>query len=529
MKFKNIFFFAAGVLALASCAEDTTDPVLKLQQAATLNAVSPAEVTITKDNSTEQFPEISWEKANYGNGAVINYTITLTNNSNQKSTVIGETGDTKLTLTNAEMNSILASIGAYPGQSYDFTVSLTSEAFNAYQDDASNTVSFRATPYDPNVDNIDWPYAYVAVGYPDWDYTKAYIIGDPDGDGVYQGYVKFDEETTYAILDGRDVSRVRAQNQRIDANSKGFVEITMDAEGNVSQSTPCKNWGVIGDATSGGWSDDTMMEYDEDTRLWTVVTSLTAKEFKFRANSDWGINLGGDGTTNGLVPNGANIQVPKESPYIITLDLTTAGKYTYKMEETSIELSSSYMTLPGSYQGWSPDADDCYRILSEARDFKYSGSHYFAAGTEFKLYDSGNWIGIVGNITWNENHTKGDFVIGNGDNITITEGGYYKITANTKKMVASIAKTGWEVIGSATAGGWDKGHLMDYDANTGTWSTTITLASGEIKFRWDASWAVNLGGNLNSLEQDGPNISVNAGTYKIVLNPNTNTATITAI
>ena len=124
MKFKNIYFLAVGVLALASCAEDTTDPVLELRQAATLNAVTPADITITKDNSTAQFPDITWEKANYGSGAVVNYTVTLTNNSSQKSVVIGETGDTKLSFTNAEMNKILASIGAYPGQAYDWPASV---------------------------------------------------------------------------------------------------------------------------------------------------------------------------------------------------------------------------------------------------------------------------------------------------------------------------------------------------------------------------------------------------------------------
>ena len=46
---------------------------------------------------------------------------------------------------------------------------------------------------------------------------------------------------------------------------------------------------------------------------------MTDKEFKFRANSDWTINYGGDGVTeNGLAPSGDNIKVPKESAYIIT-------------------------------------------------------------------------------------------------------------------------------------------------------------------------------------------------------------------
>lgn len=125
--YKKIGVFCA-ICGLVACAEDTTDPVLELRQAATLNAVSPSDITITKDNSTAAFPEITWEKANYGSGAVVNYTVTLTNNSSQKSVVIGETGDTKLSFTNGEMNKILASIGAYPGQAYDFTVSLKSKA-----------------------------------------------------------------------------------------------------------------------------------------------------------------------------------------------------------------------------------------------------------------------------------------------------------------------------------------------------------------------------------------------------------------
>ena len=214
--YKKIGVFCAVCGLLTSCAEDTTEPVLQLRQAATLNAVSPADITITKDNSKAQFPEITWEKANYGNGAVVNYEVTLTNNINQKSVVIGETGDTKLSFTNAEMNKILASIGAYPGQAYDFTVSLKSTAFDVYQNEATNTVAFKATPYDPNVDDIDWPYAYVAVGYPNWDYTTAYLIGDPDGDGVYQGWVQFDDATTYAILDGNDVTKVLAQGEVTD-------------------------------------------------------------------------------------------------------------------------------------------------------------------------------------------------------------------------------------------------------------------------------------------------------------------------
>lgn len=528
MKLKNIFFLTAGLFAMASCSDDVTTPVLQLQQAAKLNTVSPAEITFTKDNSTEQFPEISWEKASYGKGAVINYEVTVTNNTTNKSTVLGETDKNKLNFTNAQMNKLLAKVGAYPGQTYDFTISLVSKAFNAYTDKAQNTVTFKATPYDPNTVNIGWNYAYVAVGYPEWDYTKAYLIGDPDGDGVYQGWVQFDDAASFAILDGKDISKVLAKGQQITADKKGFVEVKLGTDGSVTISDPTK-WGLIGDATSNGWNKDTEMEYDAKTRLWTVVTALGDKEFKFRANKGWAINYGRDGSTkDGLAPGGANIKVEKAHAYIVSLNLTNAGKYTYSMKETDIELSSSSMTLPGSYQNWKPDAADAYLITSENRDFKYTGTHYFPTNTEFKMYDAGTWFGLVGKMVWNDAKTKADFAIGNGGNITLTEGGYYRVEADTKKNVASVTKTGWEVIGSATADGWDKGQLMTYDPATKKWSITLTMKDGEFKFRWDASWTKNFGGTLSALTQGGDNISITAGTYLIVLDPDNAKATVTA-
>ncbi len=84
------------------------------------------------------------------------------------------------------------------------------------------------------------------------------------------------------------------------------------------------------------------------------------------------------------------------------------------------------------------------------------------------------------------------------------------------------------IIGDATPGGWDKGTLMDYDAETQKWSVTVTLGDGEMKFRWDAAWTINFGGSLGALTQDGGNIKVSAGTYTIVLDPEAKNATMTA-
>ena len=68
---------------------------------------------------------------------------------------------------------------------------------------------------------------------------------------------------------------------------------------------------------------------------------------------------------------------------------------------------------------------------------------------------------------------------------------------------------------------------MNYDPATKLWSVDVTLVAGEMKFRWDSAWTVNLGGSLGALTQDGANMKVTAGTYTIVLNPDAKTATMT--
>lgn len=80
------------------------------------------------------------------------------------------------------------------------------------------------------------------------------------------------------------------------------------------------------------------------------------------------------------------------------------------------------------------------------------------------------------------------------------------------------------LIGSATPNGWNTpDQKMDYDSKTGTWSITLNLVDGHVKFRLNDGWAWNLGGPLDGLTVDGPDIPVSAGNYTIVLtitNPN---------
>lgn len=68
---------------------------------------------------------------------------------------------------------------------------------------------------------------------------------------------------------------------------------------NASASATYTTMGIIGAATANGWGSDTFMTQDPNNpHLWNIRNvALTAGQFKFRANSNWGTNWGDNGST----------------------------------------------------------------------------------------------------------------------------------------------------------------------------------------------------------------------------------------
>ncbi len=94
--------------------------------------------------------------------------------------------------------------------------------------------------------------------------------------------------------------------------------ITLDLSHPLAYTYRADMWGVIGDATPGGWSDDTNMTWDAVPGVFTVTLDMTAASFKFRANDAWDYNLGGN--LAALTDGGDNISVASAGNYTITLN-----------------------------------------------------------------------------------------------------------------------------------------------------------------------------------------------------------------
>jgi starch-binding outer membrane protein SusE/F len=120
---------------------------------------------------------------------------------------------------------------------------------------------------------------------------------------------------------------------------KGTYLITADFNKLKYTITPYAPWGIVGAATKTGWGTlpDQKFTYDLSTETWFIKgIVLTADQFKFRLNDDWGTNYGTTaaaaqaiGTAGGLKAGGENF-IALPGTYDFELDLKDATKPTYK-------------------------------------------------------------------------------------------------------------------------------------------------------------------------------------------------------
>lgn len=177
--------------------------------------------------------------------------------------------------------------------------------------------------------------------------------------------------------------------------------------------------------------------------------------------------------------------------------------------------------VPGGYQAasgygsdWTP-ADAPALNAPEDKDV-YEGYVYMAnGGNQFKFTPDRNWA-----LDFGDDGGDGTLEV-QSSNIELAEAGYYKINVDLNAMTYTTTNTSWGVIGSATPTGWDSDTDMTYDSASQTWTVTLDLSAGAIKFRANDDWAINYGdnGGDGTLELNGSDISVAAaGNYTVTLN-----------
>ncbi|NNE27305.1 MAG: SusF/SusE family outer membrane protein, partial [Saprospiraceae bacterium] len=272
--------------------------------------------------------------------------------------------------------------------------------------------------------------------------------------------------------------------------------------------------GIIGDATPGGWDNDTDMYNDSsDSTKFFIELSLNAGEAKFRKDDDWAVNWGSDEFPMGIgTQDGPNIPVSKAGDYRITLD-TVTGAYNFEELITFASVGLTGDATGGMTMYMTQDANNAnlWRGNLELGD----GEAHFIGNDDMAL----QWGSM--------DFPTGTAELG-GPAIPRTAGNW-SVTFNTEDLtyefleILNFASVG--IIGDATPGGWDTDTDMNVDAmDASQWNLRIVLADGEAKFRADDDWVFNWGAGdfpMGVALLDGANIPITAGEYIIDFNTTT--------
>ena len=357
----------------------------------------------------------------------------------------------------------------------------------------------------------------------------------------------------------QEVSKDNGRNGHIDSDghiSLGSFEVVIpEVVGSpYAEYTENSDWSVIGSLSAYeiSWDGDLNMWTDGSNHVAAHVTLKAGDEFKFRKGQSWDVNLGGTfselDSEFAVEQDGANIKVGADGVYDLYVNPTAGVAW----------ISAAYDPLPDytessnwsvigalSLHGISWDGD--IAMISDGTWHVALGVN-LAAADEFKFRQDAAWTVNLGG-TFSE--LGSEFAVEqDGANIKVGADGCFDLYVNPANNVAKVTEasgakvsskigggeeppvetvTGWNIIG--LNGDWENDIRATED--NGVWTAYIT-AEGDTEFKWrkDGGWDENYGGVMVALGEPfeavagGDNIKIGAGFWKVVLDTNNLTITV---
>lgn len=204
----------------------------------------------------------------------------------------------------------------------------------------------------------------------------------------------------------------------------GFYVITFNDEtGAFKFASGYSTVGIIGDATPGGWGEDTDMTLKTGSSTeWYGTFYLTKKEAKFRAENGWDVNWGAKSFPSGIgTQGGDNIPIAEESYYYVEFN-TATGAYSF----TKLSVGIIGEATAG---GWGAPT-----FMTNAGDYKWTiTADLKQAEMKFRL--GNDW-----SVNWGANTFPTGTATQDGPNIPVSEAGTYLIEFNSKTGVYTFTK-----------------------------------------------------------------------------------------
>ncbi len=341
-KYINKLIVVCTLLFLsASCQNDALLTTLKTVSFSGAPQASSSAIILSTSNTNQAVVTISWPAVVYPVKAPVTYALQfdvlsdIVGSTAWSKSVRIEVGEDVLSrsLLGADLNKIAIQLGLPLDVVDKIAVRVES---NLDRTSYSDPITLSVTPFSKTVvyTALYMPGSYQGVP----DVTTAAQL-DPIAKGIYQCYLTFPASQGL----GFQLTTQRNMNQFFGAGINGIVvdgstsnfvvpasgsyQITVDLNTSSLVALPY-SWGIIGDATPGGWNSSSPMTYNYQQKTWTWTGALLAKALKFRLNDNWNVNYGPQNQTDGIMyhdipaaPQPGAYNVPADGNYIVTFKI----------------------------------------------------------------------------------------------------------------------------------------------------------------------------------------------------------------
>ena len=355
------------------------------------------------------------------------------------------------------------------------------------------------------------------------------------------------------------------RNGYVDSKDKisvsGFV-VTFPKGSAYQEYTATSPFSVIGSLSQYeiSWDGDLEMWMTEDGNLHVAkcVNLKAGDEFKFRKDQNWSVNYGGDfgslDTPFSVSQDGPNIVAKADGLYDLWLDIAAGtATITEAYQAYPDHKEASNWTVIGSLSEYGISWDGDLAMLTDGTTHVAQGVKLGDAD-EFKFRQDKAW---TVNLGGDYGSLGSDFsVTQDGPNIKVGASGIYDLIVNPGAGTAQIVETlgggvsgkiggdepgpgpepepvtGWNIIG--LNGDWENDILAANDGSLWTAYVSVSEAT-EFKWRKDGGWDENYGmaegatvtvGEPFEAAAGGPNIPIGPGFWKVVLDTEAMTITI---
>ena len=216
------------------------------------------------------------------------------------------------------------------------------------------------------------------------------------------------------------------------------------------------------------------------------------------------------------ITDAASGSVLERTSTTITINVTTYL--------TVLDLSTTWGIVGSGYNNWGATLDAPFYTTDVAGVIV---AYANLVDGEIKFRENNDWASNYGSddASTTNGVTSGSL---SGANIAVTAGSY-KVTMDLNNLTFSMENFSIGIVGGAYNNwGATPDFMLEYDQYSDVFRGLVTLIDGEMKFRMNNDWGTNYGddGADGTLELNGSNIVVTAGTYFATLNMNDLTYTL---